>query len=55
MLITLVEQLRDLREVAVDRAPVERQARDLLGELHRLAPTDAERVRAAARTCGWEG
>jgi len=54
VLITLVEQLRDLRDVAVDREPVERQARDLLGELHRLAPTDVERVRAAARTCGWD-
>lgn len=54
VLITLIEQLRDLRAVAVDPAPVERQAADLLGELHRLAPVDVERVRAAARAAGWE-
>jgi len=53
VLITLIEQLGDLRAVAVDPAPVELEATILLDELHRLAPADAERVRAAARAVGW--
>ncbi len=45
VLMTLIEQLGALREVAVEPTPVAHQAADLLGELHRLAPVDAERVR----------
>jgi hypothetical protein len=33
---------------------VEAQAEVLLAALHRLAPADAERVRATARPVGWE-
>jgi len=54
VLMTLITQLGALRAVAVDPQPIERQAAELLGELQRLAPPDAERVRAAARAAGWE-
>ncbi len=54
VLITLIEQLGAVRAVAVDKGPVEAEAAVLLDELHRLAPADAEAVRAAARAAGWE-
>ena len=53
VLNTLIEQLGRLRTVAVDPAPVERQARILLSELHRLAPADAAGVRRTAAAAGW--
>ena len=54
VLITLIEQLGAVRAVAVDKGPVEAEAAVLLDELQRLAPADAEAVRAAARAAGWE-
>lgn len=54
VLATLVEQLGEVRNAAIDPAPVEAQATVLLDELHRLAPADAERVRARARAAGWD-
>jgi hypothetical protein len=54
VLAALVEQLGEIRDAAVDPGPVEVQAAVLLDELHRLAPADAEWVRARARAAGWD-
>jgi uncharacterized membrane protein len=54
VLTALVVQLATLRAAAFDPSPVEAQATVLLAELHRLAPTDADRVRQVARRSGWD-